>query len=250
MSGHSKWSSIKHKKAAVDAKRGKIFSKLARAITVAAKEGGGDPEHNHKLLAAMEKARDFNMPSDNVERAIKRGTGEIEGVQFELLTYEGYAPGGVALMVEVLTDNRNRAASDMRSIFTKYNGSLGESGCVAWMFESKGVVLVNKGGKISEDDMLTIAIESGADDVTIEDDHFEITTKPEDLMAVRKNLEKQGIGFSSAELTKMPKNTVKLDQDKAKKVLKLIDALEEQDDVQEVYANFDIPDEVLENLSA
>ncbi len=153
-------------------------------------------------------------------------------------------------MVEVLTDNRNRAASDMRSIFTKYNGSLGESGCVAWMFESKGVVLVNKGGKISEDDMLTIAIESGADDVTIEDDHFEITTKPEDLMAVRKNLEKQGIGFSSAELTKMPKNTVKLDQDKAKKVLKLIDALEEQDDVQEVYANFDIPDEVLENLSA
>ena len=249
MSGHSKWSSIKHKKAAVDAKRGRAFSKLSRAITAAAKQGGGDPEHNHQLAAAVEKAKDFNMPADKIERAIKRGTGEIEGAQFEQLTYEGYGPNSVAIMVEVLTDNRNRAAADMRNIFARHSGNLGESGCVSWMFESKGIILVNKKNGTNEDDLLALAIEAGADDVGAEDNHWEITIKPEDLMKVRKALEAGNIKFTSAELTKVPKSVVKLDKSQAKKVLRLVDTLEEHDDVQEVYANFDIPDEVLEELS-
>lgn len=249
MSGHSKWSSIKHKKAQVDAKRGKIFSKLSRAVTVAAKQGGGDPEMNTALAAAIEKARDFNMPQENIERAIKRGTGEIAGVSFENIAYEGYGAKGVAILVDVYTDNRNRAAADMRNIFAKHNGNLGAAGCVAWLFEAKGVVLVNKDSGIDEDELLSVVLDAGAEDMETEDDHFEIVTDPKDLMKIRRALEEAKIAFASAEITKVPKNTVKLGKEEAKKVLRLIDALEDHDDVQEVYANFDISDEVLEELS-
>lgn len=249
MSGHSKWSSIKHKKAREDAKRGEIFSKLSRAITVAAKQGGGNPDMNHNLAAAIEKAKDFNMPHDNIKKAIKRGTGEIEGVEFEHITYEGYGSNGVAIMVDVMTDNRNRASADMKNIFFRHNGNLGGQGSVSWIFERKGLILVNKSAGVDEEKLLEVAIEAGALDVTVEDDHWEITTNPEDLISVRQGLREKKITFESAEITQVPKNTVKLEISDAKKVLKLLDALEEYDDVQEVYSNFDIPDEVLEKVS-
>jgi YebC/PmpR family DNA-binding regulatory protein len=249
MSGHSKWSTIKHKKSREDAKRGKLFSKLSRYIAVAARQGGSDPDTNHTLAAAIQKAKDYNMPADNIERAIKRGSGEMSGVTYEQITYEGYGPDGVALLVEIMTDNRNRAASEIRQIFSKHNGKLGSSGSVAWMFDRKGLILLSK-SEISEDELIDLAIEAGAEDVKTEGDHYEIITEPTDLAKVRSVLEKKGLTLSSAELTMIPKSSTVLDKNQAKKLLKLVDALEENDDVQEVYSNFDIPDSVMEEIAS
>jgi YebC/PmpR family DNA-binding regulatory protein len=249
MSGHSKWSTIKHKKAAEDAKKGKLFSKLSRAIIVAAREGGGNPELNVALANAIEKAKSYSMPKENIERAIKRGTGEIGGSAYENITYEGYGANGVAIMVDVMTDNRNRAASDIRRIFSRGGGSLGTSGCVSWMFEKKGIIIVNKAEGIDEDQLLEVALEAGAEDVRAEDDHYEIITDVESFRGVVEGLEKGNIPFSSAEVTMLPKNIVPLDKENAKKVLRLMDMLEDYEDVQEVYANFDIPDEIMEEIS-
>ncbi|HEY4686934.1 MAG TPA: YebC/PmpR family DNA-binding transcriptional regulator [Candidatus Subteraquimicrobiales bacterium] len=249
MSGHSKWSQIKHKKGKEDAKRGQLFSRLSRAITVAAK-AGGNPETNAVLEAEVQKAKDYNMPNDSIERAIKRGTGEIGGVHFEQIVYEGYGPQGVAMLVSVMTDNRNRAAADMRSIFTHNNGNLAELGSVSWIFEKKGNILVDKTPEIEEDTLFSAVVEAGAEDMQAHEDHWEITTSPQDLTKVRKLIEEQGITVTSAEITMLPKNTVKLGKNEAKKVLRLINALEEHEDVQEVYANFDIPDEILEEVAA
>ncbi|MBC7252604.1 MAG: YebC/PmpR family DNA-binding transcriptional regulator [Actinobacteria bacterium] len=249
MSGHSKWSTIKHKKAAEDAKRGQIFSKLSRAIIVAAREGGGNPETNIALANAIEKAKSYSMPKENIERAIKRGTGEGSAEEFEKITYEGYGANGVAIMVDVMTDNRNRAASDIRRIFSRTGGSLGTTGCVAWMFEKKGNIIVNKDSGVDEDALLETALEAGAEDMNTEDDHYEIITDPESFRGVVEALEKAGVEIASAQVTMLPKTTVKLDKESAKKVLKLVDALEDYEDVQEVYANFDIPDDILAELA-
>lgn len=249
MSGHSKWSSIKHKKAAEDAKRGQLFSKLSRAIIVAAREGGGNPEMNIALANAIEKAKSYSMPKDNIERAIKRGTGEGSGADFENILYEGYAISGVAVMVDIMTDNRNRAAADIRRIFSRTGGSLGTSGSVAWMFEKKGNIIVNKDAGVDEDTLLETALETGAEDMKMEEDHWEVVTDVESFRGVVEALESAGIKIASAEVTMLPKSTVKLDKEAAKKVLRLVDALEDYEDVQEVYANFDIPDEVLEEIS-
>ncbi len=249
MSGHSKWSTIKHKKAAEDAKRGQLFSKLSRAIIVAAREGGGNPETNIALANAIEKAKSYSMPKENIERAIKRGTGEGSAEEFEKITYEGYGANGVAIMVDVMTDNRNRAASDIRRIFNRTGGSLGTTGCVAWMFEKKGNIIVNKDTGVDEDTLLETALEAGAEDMTSEDDHYEIVTDVESFRGVVEALEKAGIEIASAQVTMLPKTTVKLDKEAAKKVLKLVDALEEYEDVQEVYANFDIPDDILAEIA-
>ena len=250
MSGHSKWSSIKHKKGAADAKRGKLFSKLSRAIIVAAKEGGGNPADNLALQNAIEKARSYSMPKDNIERAIARGAGsEGDGDAYEPIVYEGYGPSGVALIVEALTDNRNRTASDVRHAFDKHDGNLGGSGAVSWLFERRGVILVDE-DKADEDELTLAAAEGGADDVTRDGSSFVVTSAPETLVSVREALEDAGIEVASAELTMVPKTTVSLDDESAaKKVLHLIDALEENDDVQDVYANFDIPERVLEAVA-
>jgi YebC/PmpR family DNA-binding regulatory protein len=250
MSGHSKWSSIKHKKGAADAKRGKLFSKLSRAIIVAAREGGPDPDGNATLATAIQKARDNSMPKDNIERAIARGAGTAsDGEAYEHVTYEGYGPSGVALFVEALTDNRNRTASDVRHIFTKNDGSLGESGSVAWLFERKGVVLV--ADSVDEEELTFAAADGGAEDVVREGSSFEVISSPDDLQAVRAALEGAGISYESADLTMLPKTTVPVeDESAAKKLLRLMDALEENDDVQDVYANFDIPERILETASA
>ena len=249
MSGHSKWSSIKHKKGAADAKRGKLFSKLSRAIIVAAREGGPDPDANATLATAIQKARDNSMPKDNIERAIARGAGtSSDGDAYEHITYEGYGPSGVALFVEALTDNRNRTASDVRHIFTKNDGSLGESGSVAWLFERKGVILVPDSA--DEDELTLAAADGGAEDVVREGSSFEVISAPDELQAVREALEGAGIGYESADLTMLPKTTVPIeDESAAKKLLRLMDALEENDDVQDVYANFDIPERVLETVA-
>lgn len=249
MSGHSKWASIKHKKAKEDIKRGAAFSKLIRAITVAARVGGGDPKGNSALAQAIEKAKDYNMPAENIERAIKRGTGEIKGAQYEQITYEGYGPNGVAIMIEVMTDNRNRAASDMRNIFTRHGGNLGAQGSVNWMFTKKGIIIVSEGSGISEDDLIDAAIEGGAEDVNVAEDHFEILADPAELKKVRQFLDDTGIPYESAEVTMFPQTTVKLDENAARKVLKLMDALNDHEDVQEIYANFDISDKVLEEVA-
>jgi YebC/PmpR family DNA-binding regulatory protein len=250
MSGHSKWSSIKHKKGAADAKRGKLFSKLSRAIIVAAREGGPDPDGNATLATAIQKARDSSMPKDNIERAIARGAGTAsDGDAYEHVTYEGYGPSGVALFVEALTDNRNRTASDVRHIFTKNDGSLGESGSVAWLFERKGVVLV--ADSVDEEELTFAAADGGAEDVVREGSSFEVISSPDDLQTVRAALEGAGISYESADLTMLPKTTVPVeDESAAKKLLRLMDALEENDDVQDVYANFDIPERILETASA
>ncbi len=248
MSGHSKWSTIKHKKGAADAKRGQLFSKLARAIMVASKEGGADPAANATLAAAVEKARSYSMPKDNIDRAIERGAGKEGGANFEAILYEGYGPSGVAVIVEVLTDNRNRSAADVRNIFTKHNGSLGGPGSVAWIFERRGSVTVDA-TRFAEDDVMEAAIEGGADDVTLDGETIEVVTEPSALSAVRQALEAAGIECEQVELTMIPKTTVKLDESDARKTLRLIDALEASDDVQEVYANFDISDEVLEAVA-
>ena len=250
MSGHSKWASIKHKKGKEDAKRGQLFSKLSKAIIIAAKEGGGNPSANLALQNAIEKAKSYSMPNDNIDRAIKRGTGELGGAILEQVIYEGYAANGVALMVDVLTDNRNRTAADVRRIFGRGGGNLGTSGSVAWMFDKKGIIIVSKEAGVEEDDLLEVALESGATDVQPQDDHFEVITEPTYFRAVLTAIQEAGIATASAEVTMLPKDTVKLDsKETAKKVLKLMDLLEDYEDVQEVYANFDIPDEVLDELS-
>jgi YebC/PmpR family DNA-binding regulatory protein len=248
MSGHSKWASIKHKKAIVDSRRGKLFTKLARAITTAAKEGGGDPVGNASLALAIQKARDASMPKDNIERAIAKGTGAgADAESWENVLYEGYGPGGVALLVEALTDNRNRTGADIRHALTKHGGSLGEPGSVAYLFDKKGVIVVDA-AKHSEDDLL-VAIEAGAEDIGVDEDMFEILTEPSDLTTVRGALEDAGIEFESAEVTQMPKTRVPLDEDTAGKLMRLIEALEDNDDVGEVYANFDVDADVLERVA-
>jgi YebC/PmpR family DNA-binding regulatory protein len=251
MSGHSKWSSIKHKKGAADAKRGKLFSKLSRALIVAAREGGGDPTGNLALQNAIEKARSYSMPKDNIERAIAKGTGAgADAAAFESIVYEGYGPSGVAVLVEALTDNRNRTASEVRHIFAKNDGNLGTSGAVAWLFERRGVVLVAVDGA-DEDELTLAAAEGGADDVAREGSSFQVLCAPEALGAVRGAIEDTGIAIESAEVTMLPKTTVAVeDESAAKKILRLMDALEEDDDVQDVYANFDIPERVLEAVAS
>ena len=249
MSGHSKWSTIKHKKAAQDAKRGKIFTKLIREIMVAARLGGGDPSANPRLRAAIAAAKSENMPKDRIERAIKKGTGEIEGVYYEEVTYEGYAPGGVAVLIEAMTDNRQRTVAEMRYLFSKRGGNLGEPGSVAWIFEKKGLIIVEK-DKVDEDTLMTIALEAGADDLQEQEKEWEIHTSPEDFEKVKAELEKNSIPFVSAQITMVPKTTVKIEDEKqASQVLKLMEALEDHDDVQHVYANFDIPDAILEKVA-
>jgi YebC/PmpR family DNA-binding regulatory protein len=250
MSGHSKWSSIKHKKGVADARRGKLFSKLSRAIIVAAREGGGDPSANLALQNAIDKAREASMPKDNIERAVARGSGaDADANAFEHVTYEGYAPGGVAIYVEALTDNRNRTASDVRHIFSKADGNLAESGAVAWLFERKGVVLVDTEA-VDEDELMLAAADAGAEDVVEDGSSFRVTSAPEDLAAVRDALAAGGVPIDSAELTMVPKTTVEIeDESVAKRVLRLMDALEDNDDVQDVYANFDIPERVLEAVA-
>jgi YebC/PmpR family DNA-binding regulatory protein len=250
MSGHSKWSSIKHKKGAADAKRGKLFSKLARAIIVAAREGGPDPANNLALQNAIEKARSYSMPKENIERAIARGSGAgSDSEVFEQVVYEGYGPSGVAIIVEALTDNRNRTASDIRHVFAKNEGNLGTTGAVAWLFDRRGIVMVDA-DRADEDSVMLAAAEGGADDVAQDGSSFEVTTSPESLSSVREALEGAGIEVESAETTMVPKTTVELDDEAAaRKTLRLIDALEELDDVNEVYANFDIPERLLEAVA-
>ena len=250
MSGHSKWSSIKHKKGAADAKRGKLFSKLSRAIIVAAKEGGGDPANNLALQNAIEKAKSYSMPKDNIERAIAKGSGaDADAQAFETVIYEGYGPEGVAVIVEALTDNRNRTAADVRHLFSKSDGNLGTAGAVAWLFERRAVVLVPADG-VDEDELTLAAAEGGADDVELDGSQYQIVAAPESLAAVREAVEAAGFAIESAELTMIPKTTIEVaDESAAKKILRLIDSLEDNDDVQDVYANFDIPERVLEAVA-
>jgi YebC/PmpR family DNA-binding regulatory protein len=249
MSGHSKWASIKHKKAIVDSRRGKAFTKLARAIVVAAKEGGGDIDGNPALGLAVQKAKDASMPKDNIERAIAKGTGaDKDAESFEAVNYEGYGPGGVAMLVETMTDNRNRTGSDVRHLFTKHNGNLGEPGSVAYLFDKKGLIVVDA-GRYSEDDLL-VAVEAGAEDIAIDDDVYEVISEPADFMAVRKALEEAGIEIETAEIQQRPKTLVEVDADTAAKLMRLIDALDDNDDVDAVHANFDAPADVLEQLAA
>jgi YebC/PmpR family DNA-binding regulatory protein len=248
MSGHSKWSSIKHKKAAKDAKRGKLFTKLIKEITVAARMGGGDINANPRLRTAVTAARASSMPGDNIDRAIKKGTGELEGVSYEEVTYEGYGPGGAAIMVQVVTDNKNRTVSEMRRMFTKHGGSLGENGCVAWMFDKKGLITVEK-EKADEDRLISVALEGGAEDVREDDSLFEVLTTPESFEKVRECLDREKIPMTTAQVTLLPKNTVRLDAKSAEQTLQLTEELEDHDDVQNVAANFDIPDELIEKAS-
>jgi YebC/PmpR family DNA-binding regulatory protein len=248
MAGHSKWAGIKHKKAIVDSRRGKLFTKLARAITVAAKEGGGDPDGNPRLALAISKARDASMPKDNIERAIAKGTGEgADSEAWEDVVYEGYGPGGVAMLVEAVTDNRNRTGSEVRHIFSKHGGSLGEPGSVAYLFDKRGLIVVD-GERYSEDDLM-VAIDAGAEDIQMDDDVFEILCEPADLTAVRAALDEAGVDVETAEVTQRPKSLVPLDEDGATKLMRLIDALEDQDDVDTVHANFDVDADVLERVA-
>lgn len=247
MSGHNKWSSIKHKKAKADAARGRIFTRLIKEITVAARFGGGDENSNPRLRTALAAAKAANMPSANIERAIKRGTGELPGVTYEEITYEGYTAGGAALIIEVLTDNKNRTVADIRHLFSKYNGSLGESGSVAWMFDKKGVVHV-KSENVDEDELMLVALEAGAEDVKNLDDVFEILTEPEELEKVRDEIAAAGYEIESAEVTRYPQNTVKIEGKQAGQALKLMDVLDEHEDVQNIYSNFDIDEKLMEEL--
>jgi len=243
MSGHSKWATIKHKKAATDAKRGTLFTKVIKEITVAAR-GGGNPETNPRLRVAIERAKEASMPQDNIERAIKKGTGELEGVSYEDITLEGYGPGGVAYYVEGVSDNKNRTTSEVRTIFTKKGGNMAGAGSVSWMFEKKGYIVVSK-QTIDEDKLMGIALDAGAEDLVVEEENFAIKTTPPDFYKVKKALEDNKVKAESAEITLLPKSTVRVVGDDAKKVLDLVSALEEHDDVQNVYANFDIPDDLL-----
>ncbi|MBL7068736.1 MAG: YebC/PmpR family DNA-binding transcriptional regulator [Candidatus Omnitrophica bacterium] len=249
MSGHSKWASIKHKKAATDSKRGKLFTKAIKEITVAARNGGGKPDANPQLRLAIQKAKQVNMPADNIERAIKKGTGELEGVTYEEIVYEGYGPAGVAIYIEALTDNKNRTTSEVRNLFSKHGGNMAGAGSVSWMFEKKGYFAVAK-ETISEDILMSIALESGAEDFTTEGNTFEIKTLPQDYEKVKKALDEKSIKVESSEITMIPKSTLRVKDEKAKQVLALVDALEEHDDVQNVYANFDIPEEILKTAES
>ena len=250
MAGHSKWAQIKHKKAHTDAKRGKVFTKIVKEIATAAKLGGGDPDGNPRLRTAIDNAKEVNMPHDNIKKAIMKGTGELPGVSYEEYLYEGYGPAGVAVMVEVMTDNKNRTVPEIRHIMAKNGGSLGESGCVSWIFEKKGYILVSK-AKTSEDTVMTVALDAGAEDMKNdpEEENFEIITAPEDFAAVKGAVEKAGLPVESADVTMLPKTYVVLDEKTAEQMVRLIDALEDNDDVQNVYANFDIPDDVAEKIN-
>ncbi|WP_456463977.1 YebC/PmpR family DNA-binding transcriptional regulator [Persephonella sp.] len=250
MAGHSKWHNIRHKKAKQDAKRGQLFTKLLREITVAARQGGPDPEFNPRLRIAIEKAKKANMPIENIERAIKRGTGELEGVNYEEVVYEGYGPDGVAVIVECLTDNRNRTTSEVRHLFTKHGGNLGSSGCVSFLFEEKGVITVPK-DSISEEELFEKAIEAGAEDIVSDDEnYFEIRTEPKDLYSVKESLEKSGVNIEKAELTRIPTTTVEIkNPETAQKLIKLLDALEDSDDVQKVYSNFEMSEDMMKQLA-
>jgi len=244
MSGHSKWSTIKHKKGATDAKRGKIFTKVIKEITVAARIGGGDVDGNPRLRLAVQKAKEVNMPQENVTRAIKKGTGELEGVQYQEISYEGYGPGGVAIFMEVMTDNKNRTISELRAVLDKNGGNMGENGCVAWIFEKKGTITIMTSEK-NEEELLELAIDAGGDDLQTVDDHYEITTSIETFESVRKAIENSGIKVQSAELTRIPQNMVKVEEKNCKSLLRLMDMLEDHDDIQKVYSNFDITDELI-----
>jgi len=249
MSGHSKWSTIKRKKGKVDAQRGKIFTKIIRVITVAARSGGGDTETNIKLKAAIQLAKESNMPNENIERAIKRGTGEADGVSYEELTYEGYGPGGVAVLIEALTDNKNRTTPEIRKIFSKNAGNLGENGCVAWMFDKRGYFIFEK-VKVNEDTIVDLALEAEAEDLKSDNENIEVITLPENYEKFSNLIKEQNIDYLLSEVTLIPKTTVDLEGKKATQMLNLMEQLEEQDDVQKVYANFNIADEIMEEISA
>lgn len=241
MSGHSKWATIKRKKAKTDQQRGKVFTRIAKEIILAARRGGADPEGNARLKAAIMRAKEANIPNDNIMRAVQKGAGETGGANYEEITYEGYGPGGVAVMLDIMTDNRNRTAGEIRFIFSKNSGNLGETGCVAWMFEEKGIIVVEKAeNELTEDDIMLEAIEAGAQDFSAEDDSYEIVCDPAGLQAVKESLEKAGIKIATAEVTLVPQTTVSLDGEKAELMIRLMDTLEDHDDVQNVYANFDI----------
>ena len=249
MSGHSKWSTIKRKKGAADAKRGKLFTKLIKEISAAARLGGGDPDGNSRLRAAITTAKAENMPKENIERAIKKGTGELEGTVYEELTYEGYGPGGVAVLVEVLTDNKNRTLADIRYRFSKHNANLGESGCVSWMFNSKGLILFDK-NKVDEEKLLEVVLDAGAEDIKEREGEFEVITDPARYEDVKVAAQDAGLEYSFTEMTMIPQSTVRLQGKEAEQMLRLMEGLEDSDDIQRVYANFDIPDEVMEQLVA
>jgi YebC/PmpR family DNA-binding regulatory protein len=249
VSGHSKWSTSKRKKGAIDAKRGKIFTKLIKEITVAARIGGGDADANPRLRTAVLAAKSENMPKDNIERAIKKGTGDLEGANYEEILYEGYGPGGVAVLVETMTDNKNRTVADVRHYFSKSGGNLGESGCVGWMFDKKGIIVVDK-ETISEEELMEIALEAGAEDVVEEDSTFQVVTAPEDFNEVVENLDKAELNYDEASVSMVPQNMAEVTDEKtARSLLKLLENLEDHDDVQKVHANFDIPDELMESIS-
>jgi len=247
MSGHSKWSSIKHKKGAADARRGRIFTKLIKELTVAARIGGGDPEGNPRLRTAIQSAKAENMPKDNIERAIKKGTGELEGVSYEEVSYEGYGPGGVALLVECLTDNKNRTVADLKHILDRHGGSLGGPGCVSWIFEKRGMIVFDK-DQVEEEKLLEVALEAGADDIKEVETEFEVIISPSNFEAVKKAFDDRNMVYSLAEVSMVPQNTVKLEGKKAEQMLNLMEAIEDNDDVNHVYANFDIPDKVMEAI--
>ncbi|MCD6320029.1 MAG: YebC/PmpR family DNA-binding transcriptional regulator [Candidatus Desulfofervidaceae bacterium] len=250
MAGHSKWAQIKRKKAATDAKRGKIFTKLIKEIITAARLGGGDPSGNPRLRAAIEAAKAENMPKENIERAIKKGTGELEGTYYEEVSYEGYGPGGIAVLISALTDNRNRTVGEIRYLFNKFGGNLGETGCVSWMFEKKGIIALAK-NEVDEDKVMEIALEAGAEDVKEEGDEFEIITQPEHFETVKEAFDKAGVKYNRAEITMICQNTIKItDKDQAERILKFMEALEDHDDVQKVWTNFDIPEEIMEAEAA
>lgn len=249
MSGHSKWAQIKHKKAKTDLERGKTFSKLIRLITVAARQGGGNPETNPRLRLAIQKAKEMNMPQENIEKAIKKGTGELEGVAYEEIVYEGYGPGGVAIMVEATTDNRNRTTAEIRHLFSKHGGNLGETGCVSWVFERKGLISFEK-GKVDEEEIMAVAIDAGAEDIRSTETTIDVITAPENFEEVKEAIDRRGLQYAVAQITMVPKTTVSVEGKQAQQVLSLIEALEDHDDVQEVYANFDIADELLESLKS
>ncbi len=248
MSGHSKWASIKHKKAATDTKRGKVFTKVIKMLTVAARNGGGDINANPALRMAVQKAKEANMPQDNIERAIKKGTGELPGMTYESVSYEGYGSGGVAFFVEALTDNKNRTTAEVRNIFSKCGGNLAGGGSVSWMFEKKTFFVINK-SEVSEDKLMTVILDAGAEDLSQETDTYEVKSQPQDYEKIKKALEDNKINVESSEVTMIPKSTIKITGDQAKQVLRLVEQLEDNDDVQNVYSNFDIPDDILkENI--
>lgn len=245
MSGHSKWANIKHKKGKMDAIRGKVTTKISREITIAARLGGGDPTGNMRLKLALQKAKSNNIPKENIQRAIQKGLGTLDGANYEELTYEGYGPGGVAIMVEVMTDNRNRTAADMRHLFSKHGGNLGEAGCVSWMFQKKGVFVVDKDTGINEEDLLMIALDAGAEDLKNDGDEFEVIVSPEDFDTVQEALEQNHVETSMAQISMVPDTLIAVEDQNAEKLIRLLDALEEHDDVQEVYGNFDLPEDMI-----